>query len=217
MRSMAVEQRETTETIPATRVVRGACPHDCPDTCATVDRGARWPGGALLRRAGAPGHAGLALRQGAPVSGARLPSRPAANTRCGASAPRAPRTAGSAITWDDAIGEIASRWQAIIAALRRGGHPALLLQRHARPAPAWHQQRAAVEPHGRQRAAALDLRRGGGDGGRSATLGARWAPDYADVLDSRLMLHLGPQSRPAPARTSCRCCARPRSAAPTSS
>ena len=38
---------------PATRVVKGACPHDCPDTCAlriTVE------GGRVIRVAGDPDH-----------------------------------------------------------------------------------------------------------------------------------------------------------------
>ena len=61
-------RRET----PPDGVVRGACPHDCPDTCAmlvTVEDGRADP---RRRRSGPPIHARLSLREGESVRRAHL-------------------------------------------------------------------------------------------------------------------------------------------------
>ena len=128
-------------------------------------RGARWPGRRLSRRSRSPNHPGLALRQGAPLSGARLRSRPAA-------VPAAPRRAkGSGewerITWDEAIAEIADALAGDHRRVRRRGDPALFLQRHARPGANQVSPVPALEPHGRLRPGTLDLRRGRRDGGQA--------------------------------------------------
>ena len=59
-------------------LVRGACPHDCPDTCAfhvTVEDGRATK---LAGRARPPHHRGLPLRQGVRLPGARLLARSSA-------------------------------------------------------------------------------------------------------------------------------------------
>ena len=69
--------------------VRGACPHDCPDTCGIVTE---VEDGRAVGFRGDPDHpitARLALRQGPPLSRSRLPPRPPACIRCAASDPRA--------------------------------------------------------------------------------------------------------------------------------
>jgi anaerobic selenocysteine-containing dehydrogenase len=99
------------------RIVRGACPHDCPDTCATLvhvqgDRAVRFEGDPdhpvtrgwlcakvrpYLERVYDPDRLSYPLRR----AGAKGEDR------------------WERITWDEAIGEIAGRWQAIID--RHGG------------------------------------------------------------------------------------------------
>ena len=97
-----------------TRVVHGACPHDCPDTCAmrvTVQ------GGRVVRIQGDPDHdddAGRAVHQGLALCRAQLPRRARAASAASASAPRA-AGASSRCRWDEALGDIAQRLQAIAA------------------------------------------------------------------------------------------------------
>ena len=170
-------------------LVRGACPHDCPDTCATVTevrdgRAVRFSADPehpvtqgwlcakvrpYLERVYHPDRLLYPLRRVGPKGGGPLGAH-----RLG----RGDRRDRRPLAGDHRR-------------VRRGGHPALLLQRHARPGPARRHQRAALEPHGRERAGALDLRRGGGAGGAERRYGARWAPDPRDVLHSRLILIWG--------------------------
>jgi anaerobic selenocysteine-containing dehydrogenase len=94
------------------------------------------------------------------------------------------------MTWDDAIGEIANRWQGIIA---RSGAAAILpysysgtlglLQLGVTNARLWNRMGASGLQRSICGAAAETAVR--------ATYGARWAPDYADVLESRLIIIWG--------------------------
>src|SRR5262245_34280206 len=96
-------------------VVRGACPHDCPDTCATLTEVETTTGRAIKFSAD-PEHPvtqGWLCAKVRPYlehvyhpDRLRYPLR-----RVG------PKGAGEweRITWDQAIAEIASRWQEIIA------------------------------------------------------------------------------------------------------
>ena len=215
---MAVEQRETTETIPATRVVKGACPHDCPDTCATLTevRG-RWPGGALQRRRRSipSRRAGSAPRCAPTWSASTIPT--GCNTRCGASARRATPTAGSGCPGtrpsarSPAAGRRSSPRYGAAAILPYSYSGTLgLLQLGVSNARLWNRMGASG-------LATLHLRRGGRGGGAAQRYGARWAPDYADVLRQPADHRSGATTPPRPARTSCRCCARRSAAAPTSS
>ena len=114
MRSMAVEQRETTETIPATRVIRGACPHDCPDTCATLTE---VRDGQAVRFVAAPEHpvtqGWLCAKVRPYLERVYHPDR--LQTPLRRIGPKGAADRWEPLTWDDAIGEIASHWQAIIA------------------------------------------------------------------------------------------------------
>ena len=116
------------------RIVRGACPHDCPDTCAmlvTVEDGR-----AIAIR-GAPDHP--------PTQGVlctkvaryleRTYSRPSAcSIRCAASGARA-RAASSASAGTRRSTTIAERFRAHRAVRRRApGDPAVQLRRHHGPA-----------------------------------------------------------------------------------
>jgi anaerobic selenocysteine-containing dehydrogenase len=94
------------------------------------------------------------------------------------------------MSWDDAIGEIAGRWQAIIA---RYGAAAILpysysgtlglVQLGVSNARLWNRMGASGLERSICGAAAETAVR--------ATYGARWAPDYAEVLESRLIIIWG--------------------------
>jgi anaerobic selenocysteine-containing dehydrogenase len=96
-----------------TRTVRGACPHDCPDTCAFLyhledDR--------LVDVTGDPDHpttrGGLCVKVRDLAGHHRHPDRLLHPMRR-----VGPKGAGrfEAISWDDALGEIGERWRRIIA------------------------------------------------------------------------------------------------------
>jgi anaerobic selenocysteine-containing dehydrogenase len=187
---MAVEQREATETVSATRVVKGACPHDCPDTCATLTE-VRVVDGRAVRFSAAPEHP---ITQGWLCAKVRPylervyhPDRLLTPLRR-----VGPKGADrwEPITWDDAIGEIAGRWQEIIA---RYGAAAILpysysgtlglLQLGITNARLWNRMGASGLERSICGAAAETAVR--------ATYGARLAPDYDDVLESRLIIIWG--------------------------
>src|SRR5512138_2212596 len=100
---------------PALRVVRGACPHDCPDTCATLTEVDEASGRAVRFYADAahPITQGWLCAKVRPYlervySPDRLqyPLR-----RVGAKG----EGRFERISWEEAIGEIATRWRAILA------------------------------------------------------------------------------------------------------
>ncbi|HEX5547586.1 MAG TPA: molybdopterin oxidoreductase family protein [Ktedonobacterales bacterium] len=188
---MAVEQRETTETTLATRVVKGACPHDCPDTCATLTE-VRVADGRAVRFSAAPEHP---ITQGWLCAKVRPylervyhPDRLLTPLR--RVGPKGNADRWEPLSWDDAIGEIAGRWQEIIA---RYGAAAILpysysgtlglLQLGITNARLWNRMGASGLERSICGAAAETAVR--------ATYGARWAPDYDDVLESRLIIIWG--------------------------
>lgn len=170
------------------KLVRGACPHDCPDTCATIaevrdGRAVRFYADndhpitqgwlcakvrPYLDRVYSPDRLQYPLRRVGPKGGGRW----------------------ERISWDAAIDEIATRWQAIIA--EHGAAAILpysysgtlgLLQLGICNARLWNRMGAS----GLDRAicgAAAEL-------AVESTLGARWSPDPAHVLDSRLIVIWG--------------------------
>jgi anaerobic selenocysteine-containing dehydrogenase len=186
---MAVEQRETTEVIPTTRVVRGACPHDCPDTCATLTE---VRDGQAVRFTAAPEHpvtqGWLCAKVRPYLERVYHPDR--LQTPLRRIGPKGAADRWEPMTWDDAIGEIANRWQGIIA---RSGAAAILpysysgtlglLQLGVTNARLWNRMGASGLQRSICGAAAETAVR--------ATYGARWAPDYADVLESRLIIIWG--------------------------
>jgi anaerobic selenocysteine-containing dehydrogenase len=169
-------------------LVRGACPHDCPDTCGTItevrdgkalrfyaDKEHPITQGWLcakvrpyLERVYHPDRLTHPLRRVGPKGGGQW----------------------ERISWDEAIGEIASRWKAIIAEY---GAAAILpysysgtlglLQLGICNARLWNRLGASGLERSICGAAA--------ETAVEATLGARWAPDPADVLHSKLVLIWG--------------------------
>ena len=186
---MAIEQREATETAPATRMVKGACPHDCPDTCATLTE---VRDGQAVRFIAAPEHpvtqGWLCAKVRPYLERVYHPDR--LRTPLRRIGPKGNADRWEPTTWDDAIGEIADRWQEIIA---RYGAAAILpysysgtlgmLQLGVCNARLWNRMGASGLERSICGAAAETAVR--------ATYGARWAPDYNDVLDSRLIIIWG--------------------------
>ena len=172
------------------RVVRGACPHDCPDTCATVTE---VRDGRAISFGGAPDHP---ITQGWLCAKVRpylervyhpdrllYPMR-----RVG---PKGEAAEWERISWDDAIGEITGRWKAIIA--EHGAAAILpysysgtlgLLQLGVCDERLWNRMGAsgllseAICGAAAERAV-------------SATLGDRWAPDMRDLSASKLIVIWG--------------------------
>ncbi len=178
------------------RVVRGACPHDCPDTCGTITE---VQDGRAVRFYADKDHP---ITQGWLCAKVRpylervyhperltYPQR-----RVG------PKGGGGweRISWDEAIGEIAERWKAIIAEY---GAAAILpysysgtigmLQMGVSSARLWNRMGASELERSICGAAA--------EVAVMSTYGARLAPDPADTLQSKLVLiwgHNPPTSGP---------------------
>jgi anaerobic selenocysteine-containing dehydrogenase len=170
------------------RVVRGACAHDCPDTCGTItevqdgravrfyaDKDHPVTQGWLcakvrpyLERVYHPERVLYPQRRVGPKGGDRW----------------------ERIGWDEAIGEIAERWKAIIAEY---GAAAILpysysgtigmLQMGVCSARLWNRMGASALERAICGAAA--------EAAVMGTYGARWAPDPADTLHSKLVLIWG--------------------------
>jgi anaerobic selenocysteine-containing dehydrogenase len=169
-------------------LVRGACPHDCPDTCGTITE---VRDGKAIRFYADKQHP---ITQGWLCAKVRPylervyhPDRLTHPLRR-----VGPKGSGgwARISWGEAIGEIASRWKAIIA--EHGAAAILpysysgtlgLLQLGICNARLWNRMGASGLERSICGAAA--------EAAVEATLGARWAPDPADVLQSNLVLIWG--------------------------
>src|SRR6266496_1598429 len=176
----------TTEANPT--LVRGACPHDCPDTCATLTE---VRDGKAVRFYADKHHP---ITQGWLCAKVRpYLERVYAPDRLHDPLRRVgPKGSGiwERISWGSAIDEIATRWKAIIAehgaaAIQPYSYSGTLglLQLGICNARLWNRMGAS----GLDRAicgAAAEL-------AVESTLGARWSPDPADVLHSRLVLIWG--------------------------
>lgn len=169
-------------------VVRGACPHDCPDTCATL---VEVRDGRAVGFRGDPDH---------PITHGWLCAkvRPYLQRVYSPDRLRHPlrRTGqkGSGgwerITWDEAIEEITGRWQAIIA---ESGAAAImpysfsgtlgLLQGGVAAARFWNRL-GATGLEGSLCGAAAET-------AVTMTVGRRWAPDPRDVRHARLIVVWG--------------------------
>jgi anaerobic selenocysteine-containing dehydrogenase len=171
-----------------TTLFRGACPHDCPDTCATitevrdgraiafyadpehpVTRG--WLCAKVrpyLERVYHPDRLTHPLRRVGPKGGGRW----------------------ERVSWDEAIAAIAGRWQAISAEY---GAAAILPYSYSGTLGML--QTAVVDARlwGRMGASGLDraICCAGSHAAVAATLGARHSADYADVRNSKLVLIWG--------------------------
>jgi anaerobic selenocysteine-containing dehydrogenase len=172
----------------AIRLVRGACPHDCPDTCATVTE---VRGGRAVRFGAERDHP---ITQGWLCAKVRpYLERVYHPDRLQYPLQRVgPKGSGQweRVSWEAAIDQIATRWKAIIAEY---GAAAILpysysgtlglLQLGICNARLWNRMGAS----GLERSicgAAAEL-------AVESTYGARWAPDPADVLHSKLVLIWG--------------------------
>jgi anaerobic selenocysteine-containing dehydrogenase len=171
-----------------TIVVRGACPHDCPDTCATL---VEVRDGRAVGFRGDPDHP---VTQGWLCAKVRpYLQRVFAPDRLLHPLRRAGEKGGGAwqrITWDEAIAEITDRWQAITA--EYGGAAILpysysgtlgLLQLGVVNARLWNRMGASGLQRSICGAAAETAVR--------LTLGARMSPDPRDVRHSRLIVIWG--------------------------
>ncbi|MEA2525411.1 MAG: hypothetical protein QOF73_2638 [Thermomicrobiales bacterium] len=178
----------TTPSSAPTILVRGACPHDCPDTCATITE---VQNGRAVRFTADPDHP---ITQGWLCAKVRPyldlvyhPDRLLHPLRR-----IGPKGSGEwqRVTWDDAIAEIASRWQAII---REHGAAAILPYSYSGTLGLVENNVAAARLWNRMGASGLE--RSICDAAAyvavNSTLGARWAPDPRDVLHSKLVLIWG--------------------------
>jgi anaerobic selenocysteine-containing dehydrogenase len=175
-------------TQPDVTLFRGACPHDCPDTCATITE---VRDGRAVRFYAEPNHT---VTQGWLCAKVRpylervyhperlqYPLR-----RVGAKG----NGQWQRITWDAAINEIAACWQAIIAE-----HGAAAIQPYSYSGTLGLLQNAICGARLWNRMGASGLERSicgaAAELAVESTLGARLAPDPADVLHSKLVLIWG--------------------------
>jgi len=174
----------------AIRVVRGACPHDCPDTCATITE---VQDGRAVSFGAASDHP---ITQGWLCAKVRPylervyhPDRLLYPLR--RVGPKGGDPQWRRISWDEAIGEITDRWKVIIA---EHGAAAILpysysgtlgmLQLGVCDERLWNRMGAsgliseAICGAAAERAV-------------TATLGERWAPDMRDLIHSKLIIIWG--------------------------
>jgi anaerobic selenocysteine-containing dehydrogenase len=186
---MAVVQRKRLEMMPGTRLVKGACPHDCPDTCATLTE---VRDGRAVAFHGAPDHP---ITQGWLCAKVRPyldfvyhPDRLQRPLR--RVGPKGSPERWEPLSWVDAIGEIASRWQEIIA---RYGAAAILPYSYSGQIGIV--QLGVCNQRLWNRMGASGLQRSICGAAASAavtyTYGARLGLEYTDVLESRLIILWG--------------------------
>jgi anaerobic selenocysteine-containing dehydrogenase len=171
-----------------TVLIRGACPHDCPDTCATITevqdgRAVRFYADKhhpvtrgwlcakvrpYLERVYHPDRLLYPLRRVGPKGGG----------------------AWERITWEAAIDEIATRWKQIIA---QYGAAAILPYSYSGTLGLLQSGITDARLWGRMGASGLDraICCAAAHAAVAATLGARHSADYADVQNSRLVLIWG--------------------------
>jgi anaerobic selenocysteine-containing dehydrogenase len=180
----------TTQSRPeaSARFVRGACPHDCPDTCATMTEVRDGRAVAFTAARDHPYTQGWLCAKVRPyLERVYHPDRLLYPLRR-----VGPKGSGTwqRISWGEAIDEIAERWKSIIAT--DGGAAILpysysgtlgLVQLSATNARLWNRMGASGLERSICGAAA--------EAAVNATLGARLAPDPADVLHSKLVVIWG--------------------------
>jgi anaerobic selenocysteine-containing dehydrogenase len=169
-------------------LVRGACPHDCPDTCGTITE---VRDGKAIRFYADKQHP---ITQGWLCAKVRPylervyhPDRLTHPLRR-----VGPKGSGQweRMSWDTAIAEIAARWKAIIA---DHGAAAILPYSYSGTLGLLQNVVSSTRLWNRMGASGLERSICGAaaETAVEATLGARWAPDPADVLHSKLVLIWG--------------------------
>ncbi|MBC8162530.1 MAG: molybdopterin oxidoreductase family protein [Roseiflexaceae bacterium] len=175
---------ETNETV----LYKGACPHDCPDTCATITE---VRGGQALRFYADPDHpttqGWLCAKVRPYLERIYSPDRLLYPLRR-----LGPKGGGrwERIGWDEAAAEIAGRWKGIIA-----DYGAAAILPYSYSGTLGLLQLAVCNTRLWNRMGASGLERSicgaAAEATIEATYGARWAPDPADVLHSKLVLIWG--------------------------
>ncbi len=171
-----------------TTLIRGCCPHDCPDTCATITEVRDGRAVAFYADPDHPITQGWLCAKVRPYlervyspDRLRYPLR-----RVG------PKGSGQweRISWEEAIATIASRWQAIIAE-----HGAAAILPYSYSGTLGLLQTAIVDARLWNRMGASRLERAiccaAAHAAVYATLGARYSPDYDDLRHSRLIILWG--------------------------
>ena len=168
--------------------IRGACPHDCPDTCGVVTE---VENGRAVAFYGDPDHpvtqGWLCAKVRPYLDHVYHPDRLTQPLR------RAGRKGGGQwqpITWDEAIAEIAGRWQEIIG---RYGAEAILPYSYSGTLGLVQMTVASTRFWNRLGASQLQRSICGAaaEAAVQATLGVRHSPAYADVAHSRLVIVWG--------------------------
>ncbi len=172
------------------RVVRGACPHDCPDTCATVTE---VRDGRAVSFSGASDHP---ITQGWLCAKVRPylervyhPDRLLTPLR--RVGPKGAEAQWRPISWDAAIDEITDRWKTIIAE-----HGAAAILPYSYSGTLGLLQLAVCDERLWNRMGASGLNSeaicgAAAERAVSATIGARWAPDMRDLSASKLIVIWG--------------------------
>ena len=168
--------------------VRGACPHDCPDTCATITE---VQDGRAIRFYADKEHP---ITKGWLCAKVRpYLERVYDPTRLTHPMRRVgPKGSGQweRISWDAAIDEITTRWKRIIAE-----HSAAAILPYSYSGTLGLLQLAVCNARLWNRMGASGLERAicgaAAEAATEATLGARWSPDPADVLHSKLVFIWG--------------------------
>lgn len=170
------------------RIVRGACPHDCPDTCATLTD---VRDGVAVGFRGDPDHP---ITQGWLCAKVRpYLDRVYHSGRLEYPMRRAGRKGSGEwqrISWDDAIEEIASRWKTIIA---EDGGAAILPYSYSGTLGLLHNLVATSRLFNRMGASQLErtICDAAASAAVFATLGAKWGPDPRDVEHAKLVVIWG--------------------------
>ena len=169
-------------------LVRGACPHDCPDTCAVITE---VRDGRATSFTGDPEHpftqGWLCAKVRPYLDRVYHPDRLLYPMR--SVGPKGGDT-WQRIGWDDAIGEIVERWRAII---DEHGAAAILPYSYSGTLGLVQMGVASERLWNRIGASGLDrtICDAAATAAVRATLGAKWAPDASHLLDSRLILIWG--------------------------
>lgn len=172
----------------ATTFIRGACPHDCPDTCATITE---VQGGRAVRFYADKSHAHtqgwLCAKVRPYLERVYAPDRLLHPLRRAG-----PKGSGQweQISWGEAIDTIATRWKQIIAE-----HSAAAILPYSYSGTLGMLQMGVCDARLWNRMGASGLDRAicgaAAEVAVESTYGARWAPDPAQVVESKLVLIWG--------------------------
>ena len=170
------------------RLVRGACPHDCPDTCATITEVQNGQAIAFYGDKDHPyTHGWLCAKVRPYLDRVYHPDRLLHPLR--RIGPKGSNQ-WEQITWEDAIGEIASRWKTLIAEY---GAASILPYSFSGTLGVVQNTVSASRFWNRLGASGLERSICGAAAETAVTLtyGSRWAPDPRDVVHSKFVIIWG--------------------------